>query len=453
MKIIFCGGAKSVTGANHLVEFGRTKFLVDCGMFQGYQELENLNYRNFIYDPKKIKYLFLTHSHLDHTGRIPYLYKKGFRGKVICTAPTKDIAHVALLDAAKIAKERAEDLGYPPLYTRKEVEAVIKLFEPHPYHDVLKLSSNFSVRLLNAGHILGSTIFEFFIKEKGKEKKIVFTGDLGNPPTPLLNPIDPVGKADYVVIESAYGDRLHEDRKERKNILKKTIEEVIKTKGVLLMPSFAIERTQEILYELNNLVENKKIGPVKIFIDSPLAIKITRVYQKYDSFFNTTALNLIKSGDDLFDFPGLKMTVTRQESKNILKTRPPKIIIAGSGMSTGGRIQYHEKDYLSNPKTTILFIGYQVEGTLGRKIFEGQSPLKIKGKEVKINAQIKAIGGYSAHADQNGLINFVDDIPGKVKKVFIVQGEEKAATVLKAKIENKLKINAEVPGIDQVYKI
>jgi len=453
MKLHFYGGAKVVTGANYLIEVGRTKILVECGMFQGGSELQEINFEEFQYDPKQINYVFITHSHLDHCGRLPKLIKEGFKGKIFCTPPCRDIMEVALADSAHILKEEAKELGYEPIYLGEDVKQMIKQIKAYDYNKKVKLTPNIQFNFLNSGHILGSAVIELWLTEKGKTKKICFTGDLGNPPTPLLEPYEVIDKTDYLVIESAYGDRNHEDRKKRKELLRQTIQKAIDRKAVLMIPSFAMERTQELLYELNEFAENKLIPKVPIFIDSPLAIKITDIYKKHQNYFNQKTKYVIESGDDIFSFPGLNFTPTKQESKDILFTQPPKIIIAGSGMSTGGRIIFHEKEYLSDPNNMFLVIGFQVEGTLGRKILNQTPVVNILGQHIKNKAEIHAIGGYSAHADQKQLLAYVKAIKKPIKNIFIVQGENKPAQALKRKIIKDLELPAEVPKYEQVVEL
>jgi len=453
MKLHFYGGAKVVTGANYLLEVGKTKIVVECGMFQGSEELTELNYEPFPFDPKIIDYVFITHSHLDHCGRLPKLIKDGFSGKIICSPPTKDLMSVALADSVHLLAQEAKELGKETLYEEQHVKKMTSLAETYKFDKKIKLNNSVEFRLKEAGHILGSTMYEFWLKQKDKKVKISFTGDLGNPPTPLLNSPSQINHTDYLIIESAYGDRLHEDRQERKLKLERTIEDAITDKAVMLIPSFAMERTQELLYELNDLIENNRIPKIPIFIDSPLAIKLTEVYKKHSKFFNRQTRYIINSGDDIFSFPGLNFTPTKQESKDIIKTKAPKIIIAGSGMSTGGRILFHEKEYLDNPNTVFLVIGFQVEGTLGRKILEGTPVVNILGEHIKNKAKIKAIGGYSAHADQKQLLNFIKTIKKPIKNIFIVQGERKAAEALKRKVKDNLSIEATVPKFEQVVDL
>lgn len=438
-----------VTGANYLLDTGKTKILVDCGMFQGPRRFEKKNYEPFPYNPKEVDFALLTHAHTDHTGRVPKLYRDGFRGRILCTRPLKDLARIMLEDSANLLQYGARRFAKKPFFDERDVNGVLTLFEAVKYGEEIKLAEDIRCCFRDAGHILGSAIIEV----RAGNTKIVFSGDLGNPPTPLLKPTEFVDSADYVVIESAYGDRLHEKLSERKLLLERAIEDTITEGGVLMIPSFALERTQELLYELNDLVENHRIPKIPIFIDSPLAIKATEIYKKYQEYYNKEAAYIIESGDKLFSFPGLKLTLTTEESKRINDVPSPKVIIAGSGMSTGGRILHHEKRYLSDPKSMLLIIGYQVEGTLGRRVLDGAKSVKIFRESVPVRCQVRAIGGYSAHADQEGLFNWVSQIKSPIKKVFIVQGEKKASRALAQVIKDRLVISAEVPKLDQVVDL
>ena len=445
MKLSFYGGAGAVTGANYLIECAGTKVLVDCGLHQGGRLAEKENYQPFPYNPSEIKALFVTHAHLDHIGRIPKLYREGFRGDIYATHPSLDLARLNLDDSVHILKKEAEEHNDKPLFEEDDVVNVWKLTHGRNYHQEIKINKDITAKLYDAGHILGSSIVELSLSESGRKVKIIFSGDLGNPPTPLLRPSEFIAQADYVLVESAYGDRLHEDKSQRQEKLKTIIEGVIKNGGTLMIPAFALERTQELLYEINNLVESGRIPKIPMFIDSPLAIKATAVYQKYSDYFNKEAAYLIKSGDDLFNFPGLEFSLTTESSKAINGVPPPKVVIAGSGMSEGGRILHHERRYLPDPKSTLLIIGYQTQNTLGRRLLEGAQEIKMFKENIPVRAQVRAIGGYSAHADQAKLLNWVGRIKG-VKKVFTVQGETEPAQALADKIKNELNIPAEVPG-------
>ncbi len=451
MKITFYGGTKIVTGANYLLDSGKKKILVDCGLFQGSKYAEGMNYEKFAYDASEIDYVFVTHSHTDHSGRLAKLYKDGFRGELIASKPTLDMIRIALPDNMNLIKEEAAKEGHEPLFNAEDLDGVLSLARGVDYEEEIELGDGLVARLLDAGHILGSSIVE--ISFEGK--KIYFSGDLGNPPTPLLQPTVFVKNADYVVIESAYGSRIHEDKIERREILEKVIDDTISHGGTLMVPSFAMERTQELLYEINELMNHNRIPHVPVFVDSPLAINLTEVYRKYPQYFNKTASYLIESGDDIFNFPNLKMTRTVDESKSINNVVGPKVIIAGSGMSNGGRILHHEQRYLSDSKSTILFVGYQVEGTLGRKILDGQKEVSIFGQAIPINCQVRAIGGYSAHADQNMLTEWTKSaaIGGKLKNVFVVQGEEESADALAARIKKDIGVTATVPSQNESFEL
>lgn len=425
--------------------------MVDCGLIQGARHAEEKNYERFPYEPKSIDAVFITHAHIDHIGRLPKLVKDGFLGKIYMTRPTCDFSHIMLNDSQELMREEAKDEKKDPLYTKQDVAKTLEFIECIDYDKEIEPTEDIKVRFQDAGHILGSAIIEIW----AGDIKIVFSGDLGNSPVPLLRPATFINEADYVVIESTYGDRQHEDIDLRKNLLEDVIEDTVRRGGVLMIPAFAMERTQELLYELNSLVENKRIPEIPVFIDSPLAIKATEIYKKYPSYFNQEAVYLIKSGDKIFQFPRLQFTQTTEESKAINDVAPPKIIIAGSGMSTGGRILHHERRYLSDPNSTILFIGYQVAGTLGRRIFDGAKTVKIFREEISVNCEVRAIGGYSAHADQEQLENWAKKIKegGRLKKIFAVQGEEGPALALVQLLRDHLGIDAHAPMLGEKVEL
>ena len=444
MQLTFHGGAQSVTGANYLLACGKTNVLIDCGLTQGANYCEARNFDPFPYDPKSIDAVIITHAHIDHTGRLPMLFKAGFRGAVFSTPPTKDCAELLLLDSEHILTEEAKTLGKEPPYLASHVVELMRLWKKIPYHEQFSVG-DLTVEFFNAGHILGSSS----VAVTGEGKRVIFSGDLGNSPSPLIRDIEYVKEANYALIESAYGGRLHETPEKRRDMLEDVVEETMKARGVLMIPVFAMERTQALLYELNELVEHGRIPRAPIFMDSPLAIKLTAMYQKYSrdpDYFNRETIGIIEGGDAIFNFPGLVMTLTREQSRGINTFAPPKIIIAGSGMSEGGRILHHELRYLSDPKNTILFLGYQAWGSRGRAILDGAKHISVFGEKVAVQCQVRSISGYSAHADQAQLVAWVSAMRLGLKKVFVVQGEEDEARLLAQKIRDELAVEAEIPS-------
>jgi len=450
IKIGFYGGANSTTGSNFYLSDieDKTKILSDCGLFQGRKIGEDVNREKFLYNPAEIDYLFVTHAHIDHIGRIPKLVKDGFRGKIISTAPTKDISELMLMDSMGILGKEAKYDKLPPLYEEEDVRASMDLWSTQEYGEEIK-SGEFNVVFRDAGHILGSSYIEF----EHKGKRVVFSGDLGNSPAPLLRDTEDIKNINVLVIESVYGDRNHELREERKHMLEDAIEDTIKAGGALMIPAFSLERTQQLLFELNDLVENGRIPDVPIFIDSPLAIDVTKIYKKYENHFNEKTRDIIKSGDDIFNFPGLKFTYKTEESKAIANVPNPKVILAGSGMSNGGRIVHHEKKYLPDSASTLLVIGYQVPGSLGRRLQDGDKNVKILGDHIPVRAKIKTIRGYSAHKDSDDLVNFVDMTSSTLEQVFVVLGEPKSESFLAQKIRDNLGIKAVVPSPGSVVEL
>ena len=457
MKLHFFGGTRIVTGANYLLQTKNVKVLVDCGMTQGARHTEDKNYEKFSFNPKEIDFLLVTHAHIDHTGRIPKLYKDGFRGKILATRATKDFVKYLFEDSQEILEREAAKLGKKPLYRKIDVEKSLEMIEGIDYGEKIDLGKGISCRYRDAGHVLGSAIIEVWADDnsshKGGARKIVFSGDLGNPPVPLLKHTEFIDEADYVVIESTYGDRLHEAEKQRKDLLENAIEDVVTRGGTLMIPAFALERTQELLYELNELVEHRRIPKIPIFIDSPLAIELLEVYKKHPECYDKEAIYLIKSGDDLFKFPGLVFTKTAEESRGINNVKPPKVIIAGSGMSTGGRIRHHEIRYLPDPNSAILFVGFQIAGSLGRRIFDKAKEVKIFNQTISVRAEVRSIPGYSAHADQEILRTWIDKIKRPVEHVFVVHGEEGPALALVQLIKDQLGIAASAPMLNDVVEL
>lgn len=441
MKLTFHGGAGTVTGANYLLEAEGKKILIDCGLHQGSHFAERQNFEPFPYDPASVSALFITHAHIDHIGKIPKLWKDGFRGKIYSTLPTADFAELLLLDSEHILHKEAEREKKPPLYTSADIVEVMKLWHGVEYHRVVR-EGPFEADFFDAGHILGSAA----IRVRAGGKSIVFSGDLGNYPAPIIMPTELLPETDYCVIESTYGDRVHEGVSERREHLEDAIEDTAKRGGTLVIPAFAMERTQDLLFHLNELVESGRVPRIPVYIDSPLAIKLTAIYKKYEHYFNKETQKLERLGDDILNFPGLRLTLTTEQSKEINSAPAPKVIIAGSGMSQGGRILHHEIRYLPDPKSTILFVGYQAAGSLGRQIMEGAESVRIFGEEVPVRCERRSLPGYSAHADQPRLLKWLAPRREKLAKVFVVQGEPAASATLAQKIRDDLAVAAEVPG-------
>ena len=453
VKITFAGGAVTPTGSNFLLEYGDIKFLVDCGLYQGSRAAEHENREDFKYDPKTISALFVTHGHLDHVGRIPKLCRDGFDGPIYSTAPTRDIGELIMLDSMSILAKEAKNDGLEPVYDEKDVMHAVRNWNVRKYHEDISFnvgSENIKVRFLDAGHIMGSSMIEFEIRDK----RFLFTGDLGNTPSPLLKDTESIKDIDYLIMESVYGDRNHEKIDQRINKLRDIINKTVKGGGTLMIPAFSVERTQELLYQMNNMVEKGEIPSVKMYLDSPLGIKVTRVYKKYErEYMNNEVNSIIKSGDDIFQFPGLVMTETKEESMAINNDLGAKIIMAGSGMSNGGRIMHHEMRYLSNPKATLLLVGYQAIGTLGRLLQEGEKKVRIKGQEINVKCNIEMISGFSAHKDSDNLVKFVESSAQSLKKVFIVLGEPKSAMYLGQKLYEYYGLDVKLPTLGETVEI
>ncbi|HEY4476934.1 MAG TPA: MBL fold metallo-hydrolase [Candidatus Paceibacterota bacterium] len=455
--LTFHGGAGAVTGANFLLEIAPSsatdrpiRLLVDCGLYQGGKVFENRNNESFPYDPATIDYLFVTHAHLDHVGRIPKLVHQGFRGVIYSTLPTKKIAALILEDSLGLMGKEARGSGQPLLYDLADVAAALARWQTLEYRSPLTLgNSEVTVTSRDAGHILGSAMYEV---TRG-DRRLLFTGDLGNSPSPLLHDTEVVKGVNYLVMESVYGDREHGGAATRRDQLEDVIENTMRADGVLLIPAFSIERTQELLYEIEHMTAEGRIPPVPVYLDSPLAIQVTEIYKNSQTYFNAQVADPDHRRDGLFNFPNLHQTLTTEESRAIVNIPGRKIIIAGSGMSNGGRIIHHEKHYLSSPTTTLLLIGYQAAGSLGRLLEEGAKEVTILGTWVLVRARILTFSGYSAHRDGPGLLDFVHQLSGSLEMVFATMGEPKASLFLVQRIRDYLGIRAIAPRAGESAKL
>ena len=474
MKITFLGATRTVTGSNYLVEAAGKKFLVDFGMWQGNAELEERNGDPFEYDPKGIDFMLLTHAHIDHSGRIPKLYNEGFRNRIYAHKATCDLCALMLPDSGHIQEMEAEwknrkrmrkgEKERPPLYTAEEAAKCLEIFEPVQYDEIIEITPQIHVRFNDAGHMLGSSIIEVWVEENGKKTKTVFSGDLGNNDIPLLDSPTMIEDADNLVMESTYGSRLHMKNNEKAEMFLNIVSETLDNGGTVVIPSFAVGRTQEILYEINKLKEQHKedvefkrkyktIMNSSVYVDSPLAISATEVFRENTNLFEPEVKEEILKGDNPLEFPGLQFTRTADESKALNEDERPSIIISASGMCDVGRIKHHLKHNLWNPKSTILFVGYQAPGTLGYDIVNGAKKVKIFGEEIAVNARIEYIEGYSGHADQEGLMNFIYSFIQKPKHIFLVHGEPTSQDVFKDKIETETKIPVLIPEFGETYEL
>ena len=442
-------------------------------MWQGREDIEIQNGEDFEYNPAEIDFMLLTHAHIDHSGRIPKLYNEGFRNKIYAHKATCDLCTLMLPDSGHIQEAEIEwknrkrirkgEKELPPLYTAEDALKSLEVFEPVKYDEIVEITPDIHVRFNDAGHMLGSSIIELWVKEDGKETKTVFTGDLGNNDIPLLSEPTMIESTDYLVMESTYGSRLHLRNEEKAKMFLDIVSETLDNGGTVVIPSFAVGRTQEILYEINKLKDiitdeefkrrYKTLMKSPVYVDSPLAISATEVFKENMELFDEETQAQIMQGDNPLEFPGLEFTRTADESKALNEDPKSSIIISASGMCEVGRIKHHLKHNLWNPKSTILFVGYQAPGTLGYSIVNGAKKVKIFGEEIAVNARIEYIEGYSGHADQEGLMNFIYSFITKPKHIFLVHGEPESQDILQAKIEEETKIGVTVPEFGETYEL
>lgn len=441
MKITFFGAAHEVTGSCHLIETHSKRILLDCGMFQGSDFNEGKNHDAFPFDPKSIDVVLVSHAHLDHTGRLPKLVREGYEGHIYMTKATVELARIVWDDAYQIMEYDRKKFQSPVLFEPQDIEETSVQCRGVDYNEEL-FFDDVKVKFHDAGHIFGSA----FIEIEADGKCIVFSGDMGNRNAPIIRDSENHGKVDVLICESTYGNRLHESEEQKDTLLLNLIKEGVKKGGTIMVPAFSLERTQELIYRLHDMgVHDHTLPNVPIFLDSPMAIDAIKVYKKYSEYYDAEAENKYLNGDDFLSIPQLRLTYTKEESKMINHVVGPKIVIAGAGMMNGGRILHHASRYLSDPNSTLIIVGYQSVGTLGRRLYEGAHKVRIFGDEVEVKCAIKAIGALSAHGDQQKLLEWIKSKNNLPKKVFCVHGEPEAATALAQKIRDEMQVEALVP--------
>jgi len=457
VKLQFLGGAQNVTGSRFLLQANGARLLIDCGLYQE-RDFRARNWDPFPVPPNSIDVILLTHAHMDHCGWLPRLVTQGFRGRIYCTAATAEIARIVLLDSAHLQEEDAlfkrqrhekeQRKGkYPeiPLYTQEDAQACSDLFSSVRYRKPLELGQGLRATFYNAGHILGAAMIKVELKNNGQTRTILFSGDVGRWNVPILQDPTIFDQADYVLTESTYGDRLHPDSATTKDLLAEVINSTYKLGGNIVIPSFALERSQEVLYRLNELLLAKQIPHLKVFMDSPMAINVTEIFQQHAELYDRRMKEFVKKQESPFDLPGLTLARTTQESKDINYVKGPCVIIAGSGMCTGGRVKYHLVSNISRPESTILFVGYQAVGTLGRQIIEGDKEVRILGQKYPVKARIAQITGFSAHADRDELLRWLTGLKTPPRAVFTVHGEPETVDIFAAFLRSKTGWQVTVP--------
>ncbi len=459
MFLQVCGAAREVTGSNYVVEVGKTRFLVDCGMHQGGDKEEALNFAPFPYDPAEIDFVLLTHAHIDHSGRLPRLARAGFSGPVYATPPTCDLAEIMLMDSAYIQEMEAEwrtrkasragRRGIEPLYTQDDARKTLRLFRPVEYGKPADLAPGVRVVFHDAGHILGSSFLELRLEDQGEKVKVLFSGDVGQPDQPIIRDPDIVKQTDYLLMESTYGDRLHEHNGTPKAKLASVLKDAKRTGGNVIIPAFAVGRTQELLYFLREIFQENDFD-MPVYVDSPLASKASEVYRKHPEAFDEEAWKLVKEGG-AFDFPQLQFTHSADESK-ALNGKRGVVIISASGMADAGRIRHHLKHNLWRPEAHVVIAGFQAQGTLGRRLLDGDKRVRIFGEEIAVKAHIDEITGLSAHADQEQLMAWASnfELP---RLTILVHGELNSALTLERLLEERLHFKVVVAEPNEIIDL
>ena len=465
MKLKFLGASRQVTGSRYLVQAGGLNLLVDCGLFQERAFLER-NWEPSPVPPDDIDFLLLTHAHLDHSGLIPKLAREGFANPVITTGASAELARIVLRDAGHLQEEDAafkkkrhqregRKARHPeiPLYTMQDAENALPLFQSVRYGEEAALNDQVSARFYDAGHILGAAMLELKVRENGQPRRLVFSGDVGQWDKPLVRDPSLFEEADYIVVESTYGDRNHRDEGDVEERLCEVVNQTVKAGGNLIIPTFAIERAQELMYHLSRLVWEDRIPHLLVFLDSPMAVNVTDVFLDYLDYLDEETHQILQSNQNPFAFPGLRLVRTVDESKAINRIRGTCIIMAGSGMCTGGRIKHHLEHHLSRPESTVLFVGYQAQGTLGRQILDGQEEVRLHGKQHRVRARIAEIHGFSAHADQEDLLRWLGHFRAPPRQLFVSHGEVNASEALAGRLQRESNWLVTVPEYQQEFEL
>ncbi len=465
MKLQFLGAARQVTGSQYYFETNGTRILVDCGMYQERDFLER-NWNAPPFRPRDIDVVLLTHAHIDHCGLLPKLVADGFHGKILATAPTCDLVDILLRDSAQIQAEDAEykqkrhrkecrEGRYPvkPLYTLRDVERTLPLLESVSYHEIVRLGENASAVFHEAGHILGAAIVELIVEERDTSRRVVFSGDLGMPGKPFVRSPDQLTEADWVVVESTYGDRDHMGDVNIEDQLAAAINASIDAGGKVIVPIFAVERAQELIYYLGRLVRAGRIPGIPVYLDSPMATEVNKVFRRFQEWFDPDLQRRLADGEMLLGFHGLTTIHSVEESKALNHQKGPALIMATNGMCTAGRVKHHLAQYIDHPDCTILFVGYQGTGTLGRQILDGRRDVRLLGRMRRVKAQVGRIEGFSGHADRTMLLGWLRHFAAPPQQVFITHGEEEAALALAQRIRDEFHWNATVPEYQQIVEI
>lgn len=463
IRLRFLGAAGNVTGSRHLLEFDDTRILIDCGLYQE-RPYQGRNWEDFGFEPSSLSAVLLTHAHLDHCGLLPKLAKEGFRGPVYCTPATAELAQIVLLDAGKLQEEDAEfkrkrhkkahytpPRPVEPLYTMEEARACFGQFRPIPFHKPIRLGRGLEADFHEAGHILGASIIRIGLCRDGQCRTLIYTGDMGRIGKPILRDPETFEQADYLLLESTYGDREHHTTEDTKRQLEEAVNRTWQAGGNLVVPSFSIGRSQEVLYYMNQLLLEDRIPHIMTFLDSPMAVQATRVFEKYSDLYDAQMARLVLNNESPFSFRGLKLVESTRESKAINHIKGTVMIIAGSGMCTGGRIKHHLVNNISRPESTILFVGYQAQGTLGRRILDGEPEVRILGQMLPVKATIARAHGFSAHADRREMLEWLQHFQKRPRQVFLIHGEKESAESFQTYLAEQTGWNVSVPAyLDEV---